>query len=661
MIAILAGVFSFILFALFQTLYISAGDTGDLVTAAVTMGVAHPPGYPLYTFLGWILNHLPLYTSVWKVTLLSSLPHAITIAILYAIVFRITKNTLASLLSCIVLAGNYVFFLYSVTPEVFALLDMSIILLFWLFWSWKIKNTSGFVYVSGLFMGLALAHHHMILFATVAFVYFLYPDRRRFLRVISVPWFVFCIVLGFSVYLYVPIAARGLSMINWDNATSVANFIQLITRADYGTFQSGAAMGQLPLQRLLQLKAYAQYLIMDFTWIGLVFAGLGFLLLKNTARQVFRFIITGVIFLGPLFFFYASFPLTSRFSLGTYERFLLPSYLLLSILVGVGVHGVQHYILKIRASSPHVSRIASTGFALVLCIVFGVKLTATLSQFQGLRSDRTAHNLGMDVLSPLPADSILLLNRDTTLFTTQFVRYGLNTRPDVFVLHTNRMGTGQYTSQLKRIFPQLIYPSKEGQTFVTQFLMENVKSRRIFSNAKFNAGAGWFWVPFGLVYELTAESNLPAITKLYEYNSSIWNTLHTPQTGILLRFNHLMLSDVRDVYTDQRVEFGKTLLKSGEFGKAREQFIQSISYGGDSTMSEAYIYKGLSEFYLGNCRSALDDFQSAETIAITPDKEILLYKATTYRDCLKDATVAASLFEEYTAHRDRNEATLQQL
>ncbi len=38
----------------YQSRQIVGGDSGDLITAAYLFGVPHPPGYPLYTFLGWL-------------------------------------------------------------------------------------------------------------------------------------------------------------------------------------------------------------------------------------------------------------------------------------------------------------------------------------------------------------------------------------------------------------------------------------------------------------------------------------------------------------------------------------------------------------------------------------------------------------------------------
>ena len=131
-IGVLLALLFFILSLFFQAQGIYGGDAGDIVTAALTLGVAHPPGYPLQMILGWGSSLLPWFTPAWRVTLISSLSHAGVLFFLYHIVVNITKNRLAALTSVIVLGGNYVFFLYSVTPEVFGLFDLFFVFILWL-------------------------------------------------------------------------------------------------------------------------------------------------------------------------------------------------------------------------------------------------------------------------------------------------------------------------------------------------------------------------------------------------------------------------------------------------------------------------------------------------------------------------------------------------
>ena len=46
-------------------------DSGELITAAATFGVGHPPGYPLWTMSGFALSHLlPIGNMAWRMNLL---------------------------------------------------------------------------------------------------------------------------------------------------------------------------------------------------------------------------------------------------------------------------------------------------------------------------------------------------------------------------------------------------------------------------------------------------------------------------------------------------------------------------------------------------------------------------------------------------------------
>ncbi len=52
---------------------LSLYDSGELALAAVQLGLAHPPGQPLHTLLGFVLSRLPLVAPITGVALLSLL------------------------------------------------------------------------------------------------------------------------------------------------------------------------------------------------------------------------------------------------------------------------------------------------------------------------------------------------------------------------------------------------------------------------------------------------------------------------------------------------------------------------------------------------------------------------------------------------------------
>ena len=55
----------FALYALTTAPSVAGGDSGELLAESCSLGTAHPPGYPLFTFLYHIpLTYMPIYTSV---------------------------------------------------------------------------------------------------------------------------------------------------------------------------------------------------------------------------------------------------------------------------------------------------------------------------------------------------------------------------------------------------------------------------------------------------------------------------------------------------------------------------------------------------------------------------------------------------------------------
>ena len=54
-----AALVAFVVYALTVEPTVPTGTRGELIAAAYVLGVAHPPGYPLYMLLGYLASHLP--------------------------------------------------------------------------------------------------------------------------------------------------------------------------------------------------------------------------------------------------------------------------------------------------------------------------------------------------------------------------------------------------------------------------------------------------------------------------------------------------------------------------------------------------------------------------------------------------------------------------
>lgn len=61
---------SYILYVRTLAPTVTSEDSGELITAAYTLGIAHPPGYPLWCILGKLFSLIPLGNVAWRVNLL---------------------------------------------------------------------------------------------------------------------------------------------------------------------------------------------------------------------------------------------------------------------------------------------------------------------------------------------------------------------------------------------------------------------------------------------------------------------------------------------------------------------------------------------------------------------------------------------------------------
>src|ERR1700726_5234076 len=68
---------------------IVVGDTPELITAAATLGVAHEPGYPLFTMLGHLFSLLPIGPLPFRVNLFSVVCDAAAVGVVFLTAFRL--------------------------------------------------------------------------------------------------------------------------------------------------------------------------------------------------------------------------------------------------------------------------------------------------------------------------------------------------------------------------------------------------------------------------------------------------------------------------------------------------------------------------------------------------------------------------------------------
>ena len=110
---ILLTVAVFSVYVLGVSKVVFGGDSGDIILAYYFGGVPHPPGYPLNTFLGFVLTKiLPGETFAYRANMVSAIFQAVSVGLLYLFSYKLTRNWLIALAGSLTLAFIPLFWLY---------------------------------------------------------------------------------------------------------------------------------------------------------------------------------------------------------------------------------------------------------------------------------------------------------------------------------------------------------------------------------------------------------------------------------------------------------------------------------------------------------------------------------------------------------------------
>jgi hypothetical protein len=117
---LVAGFLALYLRTLCRTVYL--GDSGEFCTAIVTGGVAHPPGYPLFSLLGRAaLAWIPAGEPAFRIGCVVALAAAGAVGVLYLLARELGSARWASAAAAVLFGAGYTFWSQSVRVEVYSL------------------------------------------------------------------------------------------------------------------------------------------------------------------------------------------------------------------------------------------------------------------------------------------------------------------------------------------------------------------------------------------------------------------------------------------------------------------------------------------------------------------------------------------------------------
>lgn len=656
-----------IFYLIFQTSTIYGGDAGDLVATSFVGGVAHPPGFPLYSFLGYLAHFVPYSTPAWRVALLSSITISIALTLITHFMYRITHSFWIGFLSAATLGSTYVIWLYSIVPEVFMMNVMFLSILLVLGYSFSKHPHTKLFLIIGIVTGLAVSHHPIIVFALPSILILMFTQQKWILKqplTIKISGLAALIISWLVPYSWAYYAAYRLAPLSWSDPINIQNMIHLITRNQYGSFQSGIDYAQTIQSRLLQIPAIFEFYFQDFSILGLLLATIGAIYAVKKYRMIGISLIVGFVLTGPFYFFYASYFLQSSFQIATAERFLTQSYVFISLLIGCGFFALIE-IFKNRLHEPSQRKLHTLVTYGVLGVFALLPLGFFISHYPKLiilKNDRTAENFGKDLLDSTAKNSILFLRGDHPVFTTQYMYYALGYRTDVIPIHTTNFMNGTHRRLLEKQFPDLsIKPYDNEKRDVYDFIVHHYKDRPIFTSAPFPfIPKDYMWIPEGLVYRLYSPDDLPSDEDTYTRNTELWESYHDPLDGSLSSYKNLMQVNISDHYRDAAIRTGSYITGHGKYFQEALSYYDKALYL-DPTNGYTQYLKAVSYIALGECKNAEEAIKKGYTNR--QDDPGLYYESmrTLSIDCLKDEDAAESWTTKLDELSKEKEVILEEL
>src|SRR5437867_2933267 len=260
-------------------------DSGELILVAQGLGVAHPPGFPLWVILAHVASLVPFGNVAVRINFSSAIFAALACSMLTLVVseLMITAAYLPArkggaqqrkravdlginrllvfapaLGSGLLMAFSRTLWSYATIAEVYTLNTLLILIVFFLMLRWRrlvtqtmlsarlhagtaVTKHDGWLYAAAAVFGLALGDHHvtvgLTLPAVAVIVYrtqglkFFASRRLLYAAVISIGALV-------VVYAYLPFAAARSPVINWGNPRSLQEIWWHISGRQYRVFLS---------------------------------------------------------------------------------------------------------------------------------------------------------------------------------------------------------------------------------------------------------------------------------------------------------------------------------------------------------------------------------------------------------------------------------------
>ncbi|KDO27984.1 hypothetical protein SPRG_07262 [Saprolegnia parasitica CBS 223.65] len=525
------------------TLYpsVAGGDSGELLAEACHLGVAHPPGYPLYSMLNYVVMQLlpggP--SKAWRANAFSAACDSLcAIYIYWATLLWLPPSYDRWMVRCagataaVSFALSPLVWTYAVGAEVFSLNNAFAGALLYVLLRFATASTPWpLACVGATLCGLALTNQHTIVLFELPLIPWVLWSLRATLSLRRLGLLSLFFVLGLLPYVYLPVTSflkpqPG----SWGDVTSIGGFVHHLRRGDYGTFrlfstekETEGLYERLALYFSDLVQREGSYVVAPLAVVGCVVS------LRHAAGPVVLAMYL-VYIVG--FHALANLPLTEGLLYGVHMRFWQQPNVIVFTYAGVGL-GV---ILQALPTRPTWRLAIGATCAVGAGVGQYVRWHAICDQSSATFIAQYAKAL----LDPLPKNALVFINYDLQWTSMRYLTRCEGYRPDLTIINLSMM-TYAWFGTKHALYPQLIFPgshlvpastSQGGGFSLLQLLDANAKRYRkagIYLGGQLNYKdsdllRAYTFVPHGLLDKLHPTS-MPVYRRLKTWHAQMTKTL----------------------------------------------------------------------------------------------------------------------------------------
>jgi 4-amino-4-deoxy-L-arabinose transferase-like glycosyltransferase len=480
-------------------------DSGIFLVSSFFLGIPQPTGYPFYTILAWAFSNIPIGSITSRVVLLNSLLGAFSCLLVYFIVFRLTNDKPAALISAILLGLSTSFWHQAIVAEVYMLNAFLFLLVLYLCLELRRSYNRKMLAFLSIAYGLGLANHFpLLILASGALSVLLWKIKREILKDIWIA--VIFLILGLLPYIHLLTAHCFSQFLFLSPIENLSDLWSYLSRKNYlgiDVFKTYSIIHSLSFAFFFVSNLIKEFSPVAFPLIILGLVDTWFIKDKTIPIALLLAVLSSSIFL--------LIPWRTEFTNLTrdfYQYCQLIPLVICSILFGYGLAFLRGIIDQPDLKSNLI--VSAVG---VICVAW-----AFYGNFQvnNLRNDTFADDYAKLIINHLPENAVLLLNDDADHGPVGYVHFVEGVRPDLLV-----------TSQVGVIFPVKPFDSKKHPEYkdrrvpVLNFISRHLKEgRRVFTTEKlryFNNETARFPLSYrshGLYYEIVEKTAEPIINTL---------------------------------------------------------------------------------------------------------------------------------------------------